>query len=133
VFGAGADLDLYVTDPAQETVYFANTSSRASGGRLEADLLCETGMREPRVETVVFENAPLGRYRVGVDHAASCKGAGGAAEAFVVVVEFGGFRSGGLQSGGLRSGELRREVRAEVPRGRFLPQVLELDLPEGER
>ena len=123
MFGAGADLDLYVTDPAQETVYFANTPSRAGGGRLEADLLCETGARDPHVETVVFENAPAGRYRVGVDHAASCQGAGGAAEAFLVVVEFGGVRSGGL----------RRDVRAEVPRGRFLPQVLEFDLPGAER
>jgi len=123
VFGAGADLDLYVTDPAQETVYFANTPSRASGGRLEADLRCQAGTGAPRVETVVFASAPTGRYRVGVDYAAACEAGGDAAEAFLVVVEFGG----------LRRGEPRREVRGEISRGSFLPQVLELDLPAGER
>ena len=30
-FDDAADLDLYVTDPLQETVYFANTRSRSSG------------------------------------------------------------------------------------------------------
>jgi hypothetical protein len=75
-FDAAADLDLYVTDPQQETVYFANTPAR-SGGALDADRTCADAA--PRVETVVFE-APLpGRYRVGVDHPASCGRDAGAA------------------------------------------------------
>jgi hypothetical protein len=69
-FEAGADLDLYVTDPREETVYYANTPVR-SGGALDADRRCA----EPRerVETVRFA-APLpGRYRVGVDFQQRCE------------------------------------------------------------
>jgi hypothetical protein len=68
-FGAGADLDLYVTDPLQETVYFANTPSR-SGGFLDRDRTCSDAA--PRVETIVFERPPPGRYRIGVEHPQSC-------------------------------------------------------------
>lgn len=115
VFGQGADLDLYVTDPAQETIYFANTPSRASRGGLRADLRCDAP--EPRVETVRFKNPPPGRYRVGVDHAESC-GGGGAVEAFLVTVE--------------AAGSERRELRGEISRGRFLVRVLEFSLPQSE-
>ena len=74
--------------------------------------------REPRIETVVFENAPPGRYRVGVDHAERCPGAGAAAQSFLVIVEADG---------------RRRELRGEIPRGRFLVRVLEFGLPIEER
>jgi hypothetical protein len=117
VFGAGSDLDLYVTDPAQETVYFANTPARGSAGRLEADLRCDAATL-PRIETIVFESAPAGRYRVGVDRAQTCDAGGSAAEPFLVVVEFAG---------------LRREVRGEILGERFLPKLLEIDLPERKR
>lgn len=113
VFGAGADLDLYVTDPAQETVYFANTPSRASGGRLEADRRCEAPA--PRIETVVFASAPPGRYRVGVDHAGSCRGDAAAEAAFLIVVEAAG---------------LRRELRGALEPQRFAPSLLEFWLPQ---
>jgi hypothetical protein len=64
-FGAAADLDLYVTDPLAETLYFANQRA-ASGGRLVADAHCDSAA--PRVEEVRFP-APLpGRYRIGVDY-----------------------------------------------------------------
>ena len=79
VFGQGADLDLYLTDPSQETVYYANTPSQVNGGRLEADLRCDAAA--PRVETIVFASAPPGRYRVGVDRAETCAG-GAAVEPF---------------------------------------------------
>ena len=72
---------------------------------------------EPRVETIVFESAPPGRYRVGVDRAETCPG-GAAVEPFLVTVEAPG-------------GE-RRELRGEISRGRFLPRVLEFSLPEPE-
>ena len=39
-FGPEAELDLWVTDPAGETVYFANPRSNATGGALEADRRC---------------------------------------------------------------------------------------------
>jgi hypothetical protein len=113
VFGAGSDLDLYVTDPMQETVYYANTPSRGSAGRLEADLRCDA-VATPRVETIVFESAPAGRYRVGVDRARTCDAGSSAAEPFLVAVEFAGER---------------REVRGEILGGRFEPSVLEIDVP----
>jgi hypothetical protein len=71
-FPPEADLDLYVTDPTLETVYYANTPAK-SGGRLEADRRCgETGSEPVRVETIRFEAPPSGRYRVGVDYPHVC-------------------------------------------------------------
>jgi hypothetical protein len=72
-FGPGVDLDLYVTDPLDETVYFANTPS-ASGGRLEADLHCGTEAPGDRIEVVRFRRPQTGGYRVGIDHPESCGG-----------------------------------------------------------
>ncbi|MBM4383027.1 MAG: hypothetical protein FJ091_06610 [Deltaproteobacteria bacterium] len=46
-FGAQADLDLYVTDPLAETIYFANERA-AAGGRLVADVRCDS--KTPRIE-----------------------------------------------------------------------------------
>jgi hypothetical protein len=106
-FGAEADLDLYVTDPLQEAVYFGNTPAR-SGGRLEADLRCDAAA--PRVETVVFDPAPAGRYRVGVDFPERCDGGRGEV-AFAVELVTGGRRT-------QRSGRLAPAV--------FEPLVLEV-------
>jgi hypothetical protein len=69
VFGADVDLDLYVTGPAEEAVYFANDASQ-DGGRLVADQRC--GSPAPRVETIEFARAAAGRYRVGVDFMIRC-------------------------------------------------------------
>ncbi len=68
-FEHGADLDLYVTDPLDETVYYANTPVR-SGGALDADRRCEGAGH--RVETVRFAQPRAGRYRVGVDFQQRC-------------------------------------------------------------
>jgi hypothetical protein len=65
------DLDLYVTDPVLETVYYGNPRS-ASGGVLEADARCARrtpGMQEERVR---WTKPPSGRYRVGVDFPEAC-------------------------------------------------------------
>jgi hypothetical protein len=70
-FEAGADLDLYVSDPLEETVYFANTPVR-SGGALDRDRRCEDAA--PRIETVRFARPVAGRYRVGVDFQHRCPG-----------------------------------------------------------
>jgi hypothetical protein len=113
VFGAGADLDLYLTDPSQETVYYANTPSGGSEGRLERDLRCDDPA--PRVETIVLPNAPPGRYRVGIDHAGGCRGGGNANEPYLVIVE---------------TDARRREIPGEIPRRRFLVRVLEFVFPE---
>jgi len=64
-FGASADLDLYVTDPHDETIYFANERA-AAGGRLVADARCDS--QDPRIEQVVFAAPSAGRYRIGVDY-----------------------------------------------------------------
>jgi len=69
VFGADADLGLYVTGPSDETVYFANHESR-DGGRLISDRRCDAPA--PRVETIEFANAVAGRYRVGIDFMMRC-------------------------------------------------------------
>jgi hypothetical protein len=70
-FAGGADLDLWVSDPRDETVYFGNTPVR-SGGALERDLRCDDAT--PRVETVRFAKPPAGGYRVGVDYQERCEG-----------------------------------------------------------
>ena len=92
-FDADADLDLYVTDPLLETVYFANRESR-SGGRISTDVSCDdlNGQelsqemsQEPseklpaelsrtlRIEEVRYD-APLpGRYLIGIDYPVKCR------------------------------------------------------------
>lgn len=87
-----ADLDLFVTDPLQEAVYFANSPTR-SGGRLVEDRRCNDP--SPRVETVHFPAPIAGRYRVGVDFHGRCQetSVSGAAKdegLYVVRVEEGG-------------------------------------------
>lgn len=107
-FAADADLDLYVTDPLQETVYFANTPT-ASGGRLAADLRCDAPA--PRVETIRFPHGPPGRYRVGVDFPEPC-GEGVERAGFLVVVE---------------TGRSRREATGSLQALEFRPIVMEFD------
>jgi len=107
-FDASADLDLYVTDPLQETVYFANTPSR-SGGFLDRDRTCKDAA--PRVETIVFERPPPGRYRIGVEHAQPC-GAGSAAPFAVHAWH----------------GDRKFERSGELPARRFEPIVVELEI-----
>jgi uncharacterized protein YfaP (DUF2135 family) len=70
-FDEAADLDLFVTDPMQESVYFANSPTR-SGGRLLADRRCQDP--SPRVEMVYYDDPAPGRYRVGVDFHRRCQG-----------------------------------------------------------
>ncbi len=106
-FGPEADLDLYVTDPLQETVYFANSPSR-SGGRLLADARCDT--RSSHEETVLFERPPSGVYRVGVDFPEACGELHGPAP-YVVVLE---------------SGSRHWEQRGTILPGSFEYQVLEV-------
>jgi hypothetical protein len=116
-FGAGADLDLYVTDPLQETVYFANSPS-ASGGRLEADLHCGSPGQGDRIEEVRFREPPAGRYRVGLDYPESCGPRAPAGYALAVVrggaVEL---HTGTLQPLEFRLAALDFELRSEPGAG----------------
>ena len=68
---APVDLDLYVTDPVLETVYYANPRS-ASGGVLEADARCARRAPGTQEERVRWTKPPSGRYRVGVDFPEAC-------------------------------------------------------------
>lgn len=76
---APVDLDLYVTEPGLETVYFANRKS-AHGGVLERDARCAdapagrraAGATEPRLEAIRWPAPPAGQYRVAVDFIETC-------------------------------------------------------------
>ncbi len=72
MFDAAVDLDLYVTDPLLDTVYFARHESR-TGGVISEDVRCDSD--GPRVEEVRFDTLWPGRYRVGVDFPRRCDGA----------------------------------------------------------
>lgn len=111
-FGAEADLDLYVTGPTYETVYFANSPAR-SGGELERDLRCDA--QEPRIEVVRFPHAAPGPYRVGIDFPRRCDGRREPVS-FVVYLE--------TENG-------RRERRGAIFPGHFLPIVLTRELRQG--
>lgn len=69
-FGTEADLDLFVTDPRSETVYFGNNPS-LGGGVLDRDVRCDSAA--PRRETVRFTAPSPGRYRVGVSYDRACR------------------------------------------------------------
>ncbi len=108
-FGSEADLDLYVTDPLSESLYFANTPIR-SGGELDADQTCDDPA--PRVETAMLSPASPGHYRVGVDFMTRCR-RDTARVPFVVEV---------------RAEGLRRVERGLIDFGHFQPQVLQFEI-----
>jgi uncharacterized protein YfaP (DUF2135 family) len=115
LWSQSADLDLYVTDPRQETVYFANPAS-GSGGRLEQDQACG-GDTAPSSERVIWQAPPAGRYRVGVDYHTAC-GRSRRAVAFRVVVDARGRReeaTGWLEPAEFRYVVLEIDVQEERP------------------
>lgn len=107
-FGEEADLDLFVTDPRLESVYFGNPASR-SGGALERDLRCADP--SPRIEVVGWKQALPGRYRVSVDFPSRCNGESDPVP-FALVVE---------QARG------QQWHRGTIGPGRFEPLVLEFE------
>jgi hypothetical protein len=111
---APVDLDLYVTDPAFETVYFANPRT-ASGGRLERDARCAEEGPEERVERARWTTPPPGRYRVGVDFLEACRGRGEEAE-YVLLVEVDG---------------RRQEIAGRARLAERAPRVLEFSVDGG--
>jgi len=106
-FGSDVDLDLHVTGPLQETVYFANATS-ASGGRLARDVGCRDP--GPRVEEVRFAEPPPGPYRIGVDFFLRCRRVTEPAP-FVLEVWADG---------------VRHVRRGTIEFGTFVPRALEL-------
>jgi uncharacterized protein YfaP (DUF2135 family) len=117
LWSALVDLDLYVTDPSLETVYFGNPVS-GTGGRLERDVTCETleGGAKGRslVEAVGWDSPTHGRYRVGVDFIDACGSKIEEAE-FRVVTEVWGNR---------------HEQTGTVRRARFQSVVIEFDVSQ---
>lgn len=114
VFGEAADLDLFVSDPLQEALYFGNNPSR-SGGALDVNRRCDSPA--PRVEIARFRDPLPGRYRVGVSYDQACGLRGGPAP-FEVRVE---------------TDALSRREAGEIARGEFEHIVLEFDLPPTSR
>jgi len=112
-WSAPVDLDLYVTDPTSETVYFANNPSR-TGARLLRDARCKDvgAGPAPFVESADVPEPQPGRYRVGVDFIDSC--ATKVAEAsFRLVIELAG---------------ARRETTGTIRLAQFNPIVVEFDV-----
>ena len=89
-FGEAFDLDLFVSDPLQETVYFANERAQ-SGGVLREDQRC--GSPAPRIEVVEWAAPPPGRYRVGIDFPSRCAKGGPRQAPYAVAIERGGRRT----------------------------------------
>jgi len=74
---SGADIDLYVTDPAGETICFRKDErSSASGGHMDHDSRgdCRTQQEINRIENVYWEGPrlPLGEYRVELHYFSPC-------------------------------------------------------------
>jgi hypothetical protein len=66
-WSAPVDLDLYVTTPGEETIYYANPR-RA----FVRDARCAEGERGPRNEEARWRSPAPGRYRLGVDFPEAC-------------------------------------------------------------
>ena len=110
IFGEEADLDLYVTGPGSETIYFGNNPSRA-GGVLESDQRCD--VPAPRIERIRVPAAASGRYRVGVEFAAKCRTLRGPVPYRIEV----------------RGNDLQIDQPGKISLGHFENVALEFDLP----
>jgi hypothetical protein len=108
-WSVSVDLDLYVTTPRGETIYYGNP-----GPFFVADARCDAAIARPRVEEVRWRSPAPGRYRVGVDFPETCADELDAA-VYRIVVDLAGRRHAE------HTGTVRRLVRE--------PVVLELDVP----
>ncbi len=68
-WSAPVDLDLYVTTPTGETIYYANPRDA-----FVRDARCADAEAEPRSEAVRWRTPAPGRYRLGVDFPEACGG-----------------------------------------------------------
>ncbi len=112
-WSAPIDLDLYLTDPTSETVYFGNTPS-SHGARLVHDTRCRdvAAAAEGFLEVVHVPSPMPGRYRIGVDFIDACKAKPEPA-GFRVVVELAG---------------ARRQATGTIRLEEFQPIVLEFEV-----
>jgi hypothetical protein len=86
-WSAPVDLDLYVTTPGGETIYYANPR-RA----FVRDARCADGPSGPRSEEVRWRSPSPGRYRLGVDFPEAC-GDGVREAPYRLVVDVDGTRT----------------------------------------
>src|SRR5262249_41076660 len=107
------DLDLYLTDPTAETVYFANNPSR-TGARLVRDARCADmpAADGSSMEVAHVPEPRAGRYRVGVDFIDRCA-APREPVSYRVAVELNG---------------VRRETTGLIRLEEFQPVAVEFDL-----
>lgn len=81
-WNSGADIDLYVTDPYNETIYYGHTTSQ-SGGQLDHDGRgdCVSGQGNPTVENVYWNGQPpRGNYGVEIHNYSACNSAQGSTQ-----------------------------------------------------
>jgi hypothetical protein len=111
---APVDLDLYVTDPLGETLYFANNPTRA-GAQLEQDARCATlPAHGPAIERARLLVPLPGRYRVGVDFIDAC-GASVTTVPFRIAVD---------------RGTAHRGASGTIGPGQFVVVAIEIDVHE---
>ncbi len=79
----GVDLDLHVTDPAGEEIYWSSVTS-TSGGQLDADNINGGGIPE---NIFWADSAPVGEYRVEVKYFGDSAGVGTASWTVSVLVD----------------------------------------------
>ena len=70
---APVDLDLFVTGPSGETIYFGNKQAK-NGDKVTEESNCESVISKPTHlrETVLIPAAQSGKYRVSVDFILQC-------------------------------------------------------------
>ena len=74
-WNSGADIDMYVTDPAGETISYSHTQA-ASGGHLDHDARgnCRQGQQNNTIENVYWDSPqpPSGTYQVALHYWGEC-------------------------------------------------------------
>ena len=105
---APVDLDLYVTDPSQETFYFANR-----GEVIEHDTRCADLPEGAKAEHASWSVPVAGRYRVGVDFPEACGDTSVDEVAYRLVIAFG---------------TQRETVVSRARRGERVPRVREFEV-----
>lgn len=91
IWSSKADLDLSVTDPDSDVVYYGNRSV-ASGGTLDRDANypCGSDASSPAAENIYWPTggAPVGSYQAAVVFTSDCLGEG--IQSFELIVQVGG-------------------------------------------
>ncbi len=73
IWNEAVDLDLFVTGPAGETIYYGNKQSK-NGNKVVEESNCKSLVAQPKFlrEVVIIPSAQRGKYRVSVDFIFHC-------------------------------------------------------------